>query len=101
MATFVINAQKKNCPCDADNDKQRTTTTGNIRAPIGKEDADKEAFTFEERSQELEEEIKHEAAAEKSNLKQNEDGSTAVTTEAEAEKRKGKESSSPDGESCS
>ena len=41
---------KKNCSRDANNDKQRTTTMGN---------------TFQERYQELEEEIKHEAAAEK------------------------------------
>ena len=74
---------------------------GNTRAWIGKEDADKEAFTFEEKHQELEEEIKHVAAAEKPNLKHNEDGSTAETTEAEAEKEKEKQSRSSDGESCS
>ena len=49
---------------DANNDKQRASTMGNIRVRIGKEDADEEAFTFGERYQELEEEIKHGAAAE-------------------------------------
>ena len=92
MATFVINAQKRIA---------LATTMGNIRARIGKEDGDKEVFTFEERYQEPEEEIKHEAAAAKSNLKQNKDGSTAETTEAEAEKEEGKESSTWEGESCS
>ena len=50
------------------------TPVENIRARIGKEDGDKEAFTFEERYQELEEEIKHEVAAAKSNLKQSKGG---------------------------
>ena len=82
--------KKKNCLHDADNNKQKMTTMGNIRARIGKEDGDKEAFMFEERCQELEEEIKHEAAAAKTNLKQKKYGSTAETTEAEAEKEKEK-----------
>ena len=43
----------------------------------------KEASTFDERYQELEEKIKPEAAAAKSNLKQNEDKRTAGTTEAD------------------
>ena len=53
-----------------------------------KKDGNKEAFTSEERYQDLEEKIKQEAVAAKSNLKQNEDGRTAGTTEAEAEKEK-------------
>ena len=66
MATFVINARKERVATrDADNNRQRMTAMGNIRARIGKEDGDKEAFTFEERYQELEEEIQHEAAAAK------------------------------------
>ena len=80
MATFVINAQKIG---DANNNKQRMTTMGNIRAQTDK-NGYKEAFTFEERYQELEEKIKQEAAAAKSNLEQNEDGRTAGTKEAEA-----------------
>ena len=90
MATFVINAETKNWFRDDNNDKQRTPTMRNIRARIGKEDVDKEVSMFEERYQELEEEIKHEAVAEKSNLKPNKDRSTTETTEAGAEKeRKG------------
>ena len=57
--------RKKNCLRDENNDKQRTTTMRNISARIGKEDVEKEVSLFEERYQELGEEIKHEAAAEK------------------------------------
>ena len=80
MATFVINAQKKNGSRDA---KMEIPVHRSIN-----KDGNKEAFTFEERCQEPEEKIKQGAAAAQSNLKQNEDGRTTGTTEAEAEKEK-------------
>ena len=48
--------------------------------------------------QELDEKIKQKAAAAKSDLKQNEAERTAWATDAEAEKEKRYDSSSPDGE---
>ena len=75
----------KNATRDANN-KQRMTAMGHISAKI--ENGNKEAFTFEERYQELGEMIKQEAAAAKSNLKLNEEGRTAGTTEVEAEREK-------------
>ena len=52
MATFVINAHEKNGSRDANSDKQRQ-----IAKEIDNKDGNKEASTFEERSQELEEKI--------------------------------------------
>ena len=75
MATFVINAQWE------------------VSVHRLKKYGNEETFRFEERYQELEEKIKQEAASAKSNPKQNEDGRTGGTTEAEAEKRKGNDSS--------
>ena len=58
----------------------------NIRTQTDEKDGDKEASTFEERYQELEEKIKQKTAAAKSDLKQHENGKTAVKTKAEAQK---------------
>ena len=81
----IRDQRTKNAPRDANN-KQRMTAMGNIRAHIVKKDGNKEALTF--RYQELEEMIKQEAAAAKSNLKLNEEGRTAGTTEAVKQKEK-------------
>ena len=72
MTTIVINAQK-NAPRDTNSDKQRRNKMQNIRTETD-EKGDKQASTFEERYQELEEKIKQKAAAAKSDLKQYEDG---------------------------
>ena len=58
-----------------------------VHRPLKKE-GNEDASTFEERDQELEEKIKQKALAAKSDLKQNEDEKAAMTTEAEAKKRK-------------
>ena len=71
MTTFAINAQK-NAPRDTNNDKQRRNKMQNIRTQTDEKDGDKQASTFEERYQELEEKIKQKAAAAKSDLKQHE-----------------------------
>ena len=83
MATFVFNAQKKRIgtamPTTSRESQQCISVHG-----LEKKVCDREAFTLEKRCQELEEKSKQEAAAAKSHLKQNEDVSTAETTEAEA-----------------
>ena len=56
MATFVINADKRIVSA---------MITSTNRELIGKEDVDKEVSMFKERYLELEEEVKHGAAAEK------------------------------------
>ena len=79
---------KKKGTRDANNNWQRMTTMEKKRAQIDGKDGNKEAFKFEEGYQELDEKIKQGAAAEKSNLKQNEDGRSSGTKEAEAEKER-------------
>ena len=55
MATFVINAQKKKGTRGANNNKQRNVAKESIRGQIDKKNGNKEASTFKERYQELEE----------------------------------------------
>ena len=93
-----MHSSKKNDHRDANNNKQRKIAKENASAQIDNMDGNKEASTFDDINQELEEKIKQKAAAAKSDLKHNEDEKTSGTTKAEAKKRKRYDSSSSDGD---
>ena len=81
----MINAQKQNgSAMQTITSKEKLLRKIYLHRSIIMMDGNKEASTFKERCQELEEKIKQKAAAAKSDLKLYEDKKNSGTTEAEA-----------------